>query len=119
MAKNVEITYSRRGDYLLPNLMIGEEPLTYGKYGMLRKNYLKENRKNWYRSMDLSGKLADHLLQTDRRANERIQEIMGQLVKKEGITEKLKAADQMEWIRRMNSIKARAEEMVLTELIYN
>ena len=119
MAEKMEISYQRKGDYLFPDLMIEETPLTYGKYGMLRKNYLKENRRNWYRSMDLAGKLADHLRETDRKASERMDQITEQMAVQEKVTEALKSQDMMEWIRRMNSIRNRAEEIVLAELVYN
>ena len=115
----MEVTYTRKGDYLFPNLTIDEEPAVIGKYGMLRRTYLKENRKNWYQSMLLSGKLEKHLEEIDRTADEQVERISAEMAQREGVDEKLKAEDQMEWIRRMNSIRSRAEETVLRELVYS
>ena len=119
MTQRMEITYQRKGDYLFPNLTIEESPLTYGKYGMLRENYLRENRRNWYRSMSLTGKLPEHLREIDRKAAERMEQITDQIVVKEKVTQELKARDMMEWIQRMNNIRSRAEEIVLAELVYS
>ena len=119
MTKSREITYQRKGDYLFPNLVIESSPVSYGRYGMLRRQFLKENRKSWYQSMLLSGKLDSHLKEIDQRANEQMEETMRQMAKIEGVTEKLKADDPLNWVARMNNIQNRAEEIVLTELIYN
>ena len=89
-----------------------------GKYGLLRKGYLKEHHPALYSSMLLTGKLDAHLAEIDHSCDERIELIMNQLARREGITEALKAADQMEWVHRMNNIRARAEEIVLSELVY-
>ena len=115
----MEVTYTRKGDYLFPNLMISEEPTQYGKYGMLRKTFLKENKRNWYQSMMLTGKLERHLQEIDETANEQMERISSQMAQKEGVDEKLKAADPMLWVQRMNSIRSRAEETVLRELVYS
>ena len=115
----MEVTYTRKGDYLFPNLMISEEPVQYGKYGMLRKTYLKENRKNWYQSMMLTGKLERHLQEIDETADAQVEQISAQMAQREGVDEKLKAADPMVWVQRMNSIRSRAEETVLRELVYS
>ena len=72
MAQNMEITYQRKGDYLFPNLVIENDPVSYGKYGMLRKNFLKENKRNWYQSMMLSGRLENYLQEIDEQAREGI-----------------------------------------------
>lgn len=119
MAQGMEITYHRKGDYLFPNLVIREGAAGYGKYGMLRRSFLKENKKNWYQSMMLSGKLDSHLQETDQRANERMELITARMAQSEGVTEKLKAEQPMEWLARMNNIRNRAEETVLAELIYS
>ena len=84
----------------------------------MRKRYLKEHKHGWYSSLLLTGKLDAHLAEIDHSCNERIELIMNQLARREGVTEALKAADQMEWVRRMNSIRAKAEEIVLSELVY-
>ena len=115
----MKVTYTRKGDYLFPNLTIDEEPAVIGKYGMLRRTFLKENRKNWYQSMLLTGKLEKHLEEIDRTADEQIERISAEMAQREGVDERLKAEDQMEWIRRMTSILNRAEEIVLKELVYS
>ena len=117
--QTMEVTYTRKGDYLFPDLTIEEEPAVIGKYGMLRRTFLKENKKNWYQSMLLTGKLERHLEEIDRTADEQMERISAEMAQREGVDEKLKAADQMEWIRRMNSIRSRAEETVLRELVYS
>ena len=119
MTQNMEISYQRKGDYLFPNLMIEDSPVTYGKYGMLRKSFLKENKRNWYQSMMLTGKLESHLKEIDETANTRLELMTSQMAKAEGVTEKLKAADPMTWVARMNNIQSRAEEIILTDLIYS
>ena len=114
----MELTYTRNGDNLFPALYLEDANLPIGKYGLLRKSYLKEHKRGWYSSLLLTGKLDAHLAEIDHSCNERIELIMNQLAQREGVTEALKAADQMEWVRRMNSIRARAEEIVLSELVY-
>ena len=115
-----EITYSRNGDYLIPDIEMDEQPMErIGKYGMMRKRFLKENRKGTYSHLLMSGKLTEHLLEIDGTAREQVGQIMAQMAKTEGLTEELKASDQMAWVGLMNSIKHRAEETVLTELIYS
>lgn len=115
----MEITYSQCGDYLIPNLILPiEEQQTIGKYGRMRKRYLKEHRPVLYSSQILSCRLYKHLAEIDRACTERLDLIIRQMGKQEGVTETLKAADQMEWIRRMNNIQSRAEEIVLHELVY-
>ena len=112
-------TYTRVGDVLLPNLVIGEtENKPIGKYGRMRKRYLKEQHPVLYSGQLLSGKLYSHLLEIDEACEERMDLLTQQMAKQEGVTEALKAADQMEWVRRMNSIQNRAEEIVLHELVY-
>ena len=85
----------------------------------MRKSYLKEHKRGWYTSLLLTGKLDAHLAEIDRTCTERVELITNQLAQREGVTEALKAADQMEWVRRMNSIRARAEEIVGDELIFS
>lgn len=111
--------YTKVGDYLIPNLTIDEtEQRHIGKYGRLRKRYLKESRPALYSNMLLSGKLFQHLAEIDQSCEEQLELIIQRMAKQEGVTEMLKAVDQMEWVRRMNSINNRAEEIVLSELIY-
>lgn len=112
-------TYRQEGDYLIPNLALpdtGDNQI--GKYGRMRRRYLKEHRKVLYTNLLTSGNLHCHLAEIDQACNERMESIVSAMAKQEGVTEALKAADQMEWVRRMNSICNRAEEIVLTELVY-
>ena len=112
-------TYTQVGDVLLPNLIIGEtEQRPIGKYGRMRKRYLKEHRPVLYSNMLLEGNLFQHLAEINQTCEDRIELIIQQMKAQEGVTETLKAADQMEWVRRMNSIQNRAEEIVLYELVY-
>ena len=91
---------------------------TYGKYGMLRKQFLKEHRSARYQYLLLTGKLNEHLNQTDQEAREQVETLMEQMTEKQGVTEELKAQDQMKWVRLMNNIKASAEEIILKNMVY-
>ncbi len=113
----MELTYHRKGDYLFPNLTIEEPEVTIGKYGMLRRTYLKENRKGWYQSMMLSGKLDSHLLEIEKAATERMEVLMEGLLQKYPAPDKEK--DQMAWTAHMNGLTAMAEESILKELVYS
>lgn len=113
----MELTYHRKGDYLFPNLAIEEPEVTIGKYGMLRRTYLKENRKGWYQSMMLSGKLDSHLLGIEKAATERMEVLMKGLLEKYPVPDKEK--DQMAWAAHMNGLTAMAEESILKELVYS
>ena len=112
------MSYTLHGDYYLPDLVLREEEPTYGKYGMLRKQFLKEHRSARYQYLLLTGKLNEHLNQTDQEAREQVETLMEQMTEKQGVTEELKAQDQMKWARLMNNIKASAEEIVLKNMIY-
>ena len=112
------LSYTLHGDYYLPDLVLREEEPTYGKYGMLRKQFLKEHRSARYQYLLLTGKLNEHLNQTDQEAREQVETLMEQMTEKQGVTEELKAQDQMERVRLMNNIKASAEEIVLKNMIY-
>ena len=116
-----ELTYIQNGDYQIPNLILEEqtEVKPLGKYGRMRKNYLKEHRTVLYNNLLLSGKLTAHLQEIDETANRRLEQMMPELAKAAGVTESLKASDPMKWVGLMNNCKAQAEEMILTELIYN
>ena len=112
-------TYRQEGDYLIPNLALPDEPdYQIGKYGRMRRSYLKEHRPILYTNLLTSGTLHRHLAEIDQACNERMAIIVSDMARQEDVTEALKAADQMEWVRRMNSIRSRAEEIVLTELVY-
>ena len=112
----MKLTYCRKGDYLFPNLDVEKETPVTGKYGMLRRTYLKENKPGWYQSMMLTGKLNRHLQETEEAAQERLESLMRGLLKNYPAPDK--AADQMAWTAHMNSLRAMAEEHVLTELVY-
>ena len=112
------MSYTLHGDYYLPDLVLREEEPTYGKYGMLRKQFLKEHRSARYQYLLLTGKLNEHLNQTDQEAREQVETLMEQMTEKQGVTEELKAQDQKERVRLMNNIKASAEEIVLKNMIY-
>ena len=114
----MELTYTTRGDYLLPDLNVPESP-KIGKYGMLRRSYLREHRDGIYTGMLLSGKLNGHLEEIDRTANEMMNRLTTELAKAQGVTESLKASNQMKWIGLMNNIRNQAEEIVMAELIYS
>ena len=114
----MDLTYTRNGDYLFPDLRLEDADLPIGKYGLLRKSYLKEHKRGWYTSLLLTGKLDEHLAEIDLTCTERVELIMNQLARREGVTEALKATDQMTWVARMNNIRERAEEIVLSELVY-
>ena len=114
------ITYTRQGDYNLPNLLPPQEPeAPSGKYALLRKKFLKEHRRVTYTNLLTSGKLNSHLAEIQQTAQRRMEEIVAQMAKAEGVTEELKASDQMKWVGLMNNIQNAAEEMVLAELIYS
>ena len=114
----MELTYHSEGDYRLPNLSAPEAP-KLGKYGMLRRSFLREHKRGIYTGMQLSGKLDAHLEEIDRQAREMVDSLTQQMAAQQGMTEELKAENQMEWVGRMNSIRAAAEETVLAELIYS
>ena len=112
-------TYRQVGDYFIPNLVLPDVGnYQIGKYGRMRRSYLKEHRKSLYTYYVMEGTLFEHLSDIDQACNERMETIVSAMAKKEGVTEALKAADQMEWVRRMNNIRNRAEEIVLHELVY-
>lgn len=113
-------TYRQVGDYFIPNITLPDDgEYQIGKYGHMRRSYLKEYRKILYNNYVLEGTLFKHLAEIDQACNERIENIVSAMAKQEGVTEALKAADKIEWVRRMNSIRNRAEEIVLHELVYD
>ena len=109
--------YSEVGGYCLPNLIMPEMP-PVGIWGQRHLRWLKQNRRVTYTNLLTTGRLYDYLQDIDAQANEQLELLIRQLAKAEGITKQLKADDQMEWVRRMNSIRNRAEEIVLSELVY-
>ncbi len=115
----MEITYSKHGDYFLPDLLVPEEesyPL--GRYGRLRLEYLKHHRHVLYATLKTTCKLNEHLADVDRQVKQMVDLITSQKAKAEGITENLKASDQMAWVGAMNNIRNRAEELALKEIVY-
>ena len=115
-----ELTYTQIGEYLSPDLTLPEtEEAPMGKYGMLHKTYLKENKPMLYDRLLLVGKLDGHLMDIDRRASEMVEQLTKELAQRNGVTEELKATDQMAWVQAMNNFKASAEEVVLRQLIYS
>ena len=114
----MNITYTQNGDYLIPNIIIRKtKPL--GHYGRLRKAYLEMHRPILFNELVFSDMLFEHCLEIEETARDRIDVIMSGLMKQYGITEELKAENQMEWVRQMNACKAQAEEIVKFELIYD
>ena len=115
-----EMTYRQNGDYFIPNLELTEtEAKPLGKYGRMRRAYLEQNNKILYNDLILTEKLFPHLREIDETANRRLAQMMPELMKSAGVTEELKASDPMKWVGLMNTLKAQAEEILLTELIYN
>lgn len=112
------LSYTLHGDYYLPDLAVNEEEPTYGKYGMLRKQFLKEHRPARYQYLLLTGELIAYLNRVDQEAREQVESLMKQMVEKQGVTEQLKMQNQMKWVGLMNSIKVCADEIVLQELVY-
>ena len=113
-------TYHQEGDFLIPDLVLSDTTDYHvGKYGRLRHRYLKEHRRIQFNIMLTDETLAKHVADIDAACRERLEVLIPAMAKQEGVTEELKAADQMEWVRRMNNIKNRAEEIVLQELVYD
>ena len=113
----MELTYRTEGDYRLPNLDVPEAPKV-GKYGMLRRSYLRKNKSGIYTGMMLSGKLDSHLAEIDRQATELVDSLTSRMAAEQGVNESLKASDPMKWVGLMNNIQASAEDVALTELVY-
>ena len=115
--KNRNVTYSTIGDYQLPNLILSQPRKPLGKYGRLRRMYLKDHRPVLYNTMLLNGSLYPHLMEVEQTAESQMQQTMKQLLKQNPAPDK--EQNQMAWVQHMNSLKAQAEELVLTELIYS
>ena len=114
----MEITYSKYRDYYLPDLAVSqEEPATYGRFGRMRLKYLKAHRRVVYINLKTSGQLTHHLNEIDREANEMLHLLIEQMAQAQGITEQLKAEDQITWVGAMNNIRSAAEEVVLRDII--
>ena len=113
----MELTYTMQGDYLIPDLTVPESP-KLGKYGMLRRTFLRKHRDGIYTGMLLSGTLNSHLQEVDEQAQKMLDDLTEQMKVLNGVTEQLKAEDQMRWVQMMNAIRHSAEEVVLNDLIY-
>ena len=112
------LSYTLHGDYYLPDLEINEEEPIYGKYGIMRKKFLKEHRSARYQYLVLTGKLTEHLNQVDKEVREKVEILVEQMAEQWGVTEELKMQDQMEWVRRKNNIQAIAEEIAKKNIIF-
>ncbi len=112
------IDYILVGDYYIPDLKLPEENRPIGRYGRLHREYLKQEHPARYSSLILTGKLWTYLADLNEQAEERLDLIMEQMKAAEGVTEELKARNQLEWVGRMNNIRNRAEEIINSELIY-
>ena len=114
----MNINYIRVGDYFIPDLTLPEEIRPIGKWGRMHRDYLREHKPIQYNCLLLSGKLRTYLADLNEQAQDRLERMIDQMKATEGITEALKASDPMQWVRRMNSIRDRAEEILREELIY-
>ena len=113
----MELTYTMQGDYRLLNLIPPESPKV-GKYGMLRHSYLRKHREGLYTGMLMKGTLNAHLEEVDREANRMLEQLTTQMAQEQGVTEELKAQNQMLWVQRMNNIRQAVEEQIFQDLIY-
>ena len=116
--KNSSIEYVLAGDYYIPDLKLTNEERPIGKYGRMHREYLKEHNPIMFNDLVLEGQLWTYLADLDEQAQSRLQMIIRQMQEAESVTEELKVKDQMAWVRAMNSIQNRAEEIILRELIY-
>ncbi len=114
-----ELTYRTNGDYLLPNLTIETNSQPLGKYGRMRRSFLKEHRAILFNTLTVTGKLHSHLLEIESAANHRLEQMMPSLMQTAGVTEALKESNPMLWVQQMNALKAQAEEVILNELIHS
>ena len=115
--KDNVLDYVLVGDYYLPTLILAEDSRPIGHWGKMYKRYLKEHRPAQYQALLLSGRLNSYLADIDAQAEEQLELLTQQMAEHEGANEELKAADQMEWVRRMNNIQNRAEEIIRNEII--
>ena len=112
------LDYELVGDYYIPCLKAPESPKV-GRFGMMYHDYLRNHKRVTYSGLMLSGKLKEHIEEIDRQAEEAFSQLVDRLKQSKGVTEQLKATDQLEWVRHMNSIRSRAEEIVLNSIIYS
>ncbi len=117
----IELTYTKVGDYYIPDLILDEDQAAekfYGKYGDLRRTYLREHKPKLWMVLVNTGRADDHLTSIEREAERRMDALLPQMMKAAGVTEELKARDQMAWVGLMNNCKTRVEEIIFNELIY-
>ncbi|MBC8597536.1 TnpV protein [Oscillospiraceae bacterium NSJ-50] len=114
-----EITYTEVNGYLIPNLTAPQTEAQIGKYGQMRRKFLKNHRPSLYTSLMITGKITEHLLEVQTSATEQIQKIVRKLAQTEGVNEELKAKDPMMWTGLMNNLLHSAEEVVLPEVVYS
>lgn len=114
----MKIDYVKIGDYLIPALTVPDKKYNIGKYGMLRRTFLQEHHSAIYSVMMMNGTLLQHLEDVNKMCCEELDRLILQMAEREGVTEALKSADQMEWVRRINSVKSRAEEFILKDYVY-
>ena len=117
----MKLTYTKVGDYYIPDLILDEDPATkkfYGRYGDLRRTYLQENKPKLWMMLVNTGKADDHLTSIEREAERRMDTLLPQMIKAAGVTEELKACNPMRWVGLMNNCKARVEEIIFMELVY-
>jgi len=116
----ISYTLAVDGNYFIPDLTLPDEPeYDIGRFGLMRRNYLKNHRKGIFSAMLMSGKLDAHLAEIDRAANDRMELISKQMAEREGVTEQLKSENQMLWVGKMSNIRNRVEEIITAELIYS
>ena len=113
------IEYVKRGGFYFPNVEVPKKHLPLGVYGRLHKEFIKNYRKGFYSSLILQGEMDEYLYEINREAYNMLNDLISKFAEQEGVTEKLKKENRMEWVRKMNSIKTRAEEIILTEIIYH
>ena len=120
MKNNTNIQYSQVGDYNIPNLILPPEEanITLGKWGMMHKNYLEKHKKMFFNTLLMQSKLYQHCAEVEKQSQDMFDTLVEQMKKAEGVTEKLKEENQMEWVGRMNNIRNRTIEIVNNELIY-
>ncbi|MCD7920067.1 MAG: TnpV protein [Clostridiales bacterium] len=116
----MNITYTKCGDYYIPNIALSDTTHYHiGKYGRMRRTFLQEHHSIQYSDLVLTEKLFPHLAEIDEACHQRLEVMIPAMAEQEGVTATLKRTDQMEWVRRMNNIKVRAEEVILAELVYS
>ena len=118
-AMTMTLEYTQVGEYQIPNLKVPEIKVTLGKYGQLRRTYLKQHRRCLYSTMLLSGTLLEHLAEVDRAASQQVETAVRKMSEAEGVTEEMKATDPLMWVGLMNSFRSAAEEEVMNSLVYS